>query len=399
MKYVTSSKLYGSIKVPESKSILQRMLIAEYLGAKHKEMDLTDASQDVVITYNALKKLKVTNEDIYLGESGFCLRVLPLLASVKYENISFILENSLATRPILELLNEVGLKPKLQSKTAYSKLIVKGTLKPGVFHIRGDISSQVVSGLLMILPTLDYESIINVSNLKSVSYVELTNDILRKFSIQFECKNNEVFHIRGNQKYGYVDNYPFGDWSSTSFLISAGLITSSNGITLCGLDFNSFQADSQILDIMAKMKVKFNIKDKELHIRKSELIGFEHDFSDCPDLLPAIIPIAINSKGLSRFSGFERLKFKESNRIESIISEYSKAGIKIRIEGNVMIVEPGKFKQCVVNPQNDHRIAMSLAVSALNSNDIIQINEENCINKSYPAFWKDLKKLGANIYE
>jgi 3-phosphoshikimate 1-carboxyvinyltransferase len=398
MKYVIQSQISGDIIAPKSKSIIQRKLIADFFADNLLDLDLSNNSDDVNITYKALKNIKSNSVEINLGQSGFCYRVIPVIASIYNNNNSFLIDNSLSRRPNLQLLSSIGLNSEISKYSEeYSVLKVENNLVPGKYIVDCSITSQILSGLLMTLSILKGDSKIKVFNLESKPYIDLTLDILSTYSIDIINIDYREFIIKGNQKYKKIADYEETDWSGASFIIAAATINSEKGVEISGLNPKSVQADKEILNILDKSNVEYKFTDNKLFVKKSVIQAFEHNFSDCPDLLPAVIPLAINSEGICSMKNISRLKYKESNRVISQIDEYKKCGIKIEISGDDMIIYPGKFIGSEINSHNDHRIAMSLAVSGLNSSKSLIIKDSDCVNKSYPDFWKHLISLGANI--
>lgn len=400
MKSIIPSKISGLIEAPISKSIVQRKLIAEYLASNLRPLFLEDSSIDVVTIYHALNLFKnfQLDEPIKLYESGFCLRTLPILGCLFDKELFYQGSESLFRRPFIDEFRSIGLSVNIINSNLIS---VIGSINSGVFHIDGSITSQLLTALLMVLPTLKSDSIIYVNNLKSKSYVDLTLDLISYYSVKVVHSNYEVFHIKGGQCYKIVENYEEGDWSGASFIASAASIAAEAPVSIKGLDINSVQADRKLLEILDKCEVNYSYDrtNKLLIINRSNIKAFEYDFSDCPDLIPAVISLAINSDSKSFFYGADRLKYKESDRIKALISEYAKCNIFIKYESNSMIVNPGKFISNKVDNHNDHRIAMSLAVSSLKSDRTLKMSNEFCVNKSYPKFWKDLELLGVRYDE
>lgn len=383
-----------------SKSIVQRTMISDVFAGRFNYPLVSGAPVDVNITYKALKNIIDGNSCAFLGESGFCYRVLPIIASLFRDNNKFILTENLAERPNDDILSSLGFKSFLsKNRNNQFELSITGKLNPGVFHIDGSKTSQTLSGLLMALPVLQNSSIINVSNLQSRSYIDLTIDILSKYSIEVFNSNYEVFHIPGAQKYIFVENFVESDWSGSAFIMTAGAISALSTICIKGLNVISKQADKEILEIFDKSCVSYSIDKDFIYIEKSHVKSFVHDFTNCPDLVPAIIPLAINSDDICILKNVARLKYKESNRIESLISQYGKCGVRIQLKGDDLFVYPAQFHGCGVNSFNDHRIAMSLAVAALNGTNVACIENPDCTAKSYPEFWNDLLKLVADVYE
>lgn len=401
MKYVTSSNINGIIDAPVSKSVLQRILICDFLcGSNLLNYNIDNFPDDAITVHNAFLDFTMGKEKTDLRDSGFCLRVFPILFAKYSENNIFKISDGLAKRPIINLLGEIGLEGNLKKINNYSsELSVKGKISSGVFHIDGSATSQLLTGMLITLPTFQGNSIIHVSNLKSKGYIDLTIEILKKYSIEVFHTNYEIFHINGSQTYKNVDNFLEADWSGAAFLISAAAISAVNGLKIRGINLKSSQPDKKILEILDLSGVKYALGDDYIYIEKSKVRAFNYDFSECPDLLPAIIPLTINSDDNCILLGIEKLKIKESNRVAALISEYNKCGIIINDLGDSIQVIPGSFCGTKVDSHNDHRIVMSLAVSALNGENKLIIEDDTCVRKSYPNFWGDLKKIGANIYE
>ncbi len=397
MKYLTRSNIFGEVEAPKSKSIIQRKLISSFLSGKLLDIDYQNLAYDIEITHKALNILELNNSDIYIAQSGFCARVLPIIASIFNDENRFLIHKSLAKRPITNLLNDIGLNSEINKiYDDFFELSVKNKISSGEYFIDCSITSQILTGLLMALPYKKQDSIIIVKNLTSKPYIDLTIDILKTYSIEIVNSDSEYF-IKGGQKYSQISDYEESDWSGAAFLISAAVINSEKGVRINGLSNSSIQADKDILKILEKANVQYEFSKNQFFVKKSEISAFEHDFSNCPDLVPAILPLAINSNGICKLKNISRLKYKESNRVNSLIVEYQKCGIKIEYCDNDLIVYPDKFRGTKINSHNDHRILMSLAVSGLNSDTKLEIDDTNCVNKSYPNFWNDLKLLGAEI--
>lgn len=398
MKCLTFSKLKGIVEAPKSKSIQQRVLICNFLSGRELVVDNPIISDDVIIVLNSLIHFNSCNE-FYMGESGFALRVLPIIFSAFREKNIFKLSHSLSKRPYLNELQEIGLSIEVVSDEDVVILNCSGSIYSGEFEIDCSKTSQSLTALLMILPIMSQDSKIRVKNLQSEPYINLTIEILKSYNITITRSNFNEFYIPGNQKYSKLYDYDECDWSGASFLISAATIASEESIVISGLRQNPSQADYSITELLKKSNVKFSQRTNSFEVFKSKIESFEFDFADCPDLVPAIIPIAINSNEICYLNNVNRLIFKESNRIESLILEYDKLGISIKQDGKSLIVKPGKIKSGLVDPHNDHRIAMSLAVSALKVSETICISNPQCVSKSYPGFWNDIIKIGANVNE
>jgi 3-phosphoshikimate 1-carboxyvinyltransferase len=247
-----------------------------------------------------------------------------------------------------------------------------------------------LTGLLIALPKTKGDSEIKVHNLKSKPYVDLTLKIIEDFGVEVINQNYETFRIKGNQNYKAQEYNIEGDWSSAAFLIAAGLIGGKTEVT--GIRQDSKQGDKRVLDALKSAGGKLTINEDSVIAEKSELKAFEFDATDCPDLFPPLVTIAAYCEGTSKIEGVNRLIYKESNRADALVSEFSKMGISVKIENDTMLIEGGQVKSAVIESHNDHRIAMAAAIAALGATGDITILDAECVNKSYPKFYFDLFK-------
>jgi 3-phosphoshikimate 1-carboxyvinyltransferase len=306
----------------------------------------------------------------------------------------FIGHGKLMDRPNDELflvLREHGV-----SVVKDEKITISGKLTSGEYKIRGDISSQYVSGLLMALPTLNGDSeIILTTPLVSAPYVEITLQVLKAFGIKID-KTKNGFKVYGNQTYsGEVK--PEGDWSNEAFFLVLGAI--SGDITVNGLNAESVQGDRKIIDILNCAGACVTVSENAVTVKKSDLNAFTFDAESCPDLVPITAVLASKAKGKSVIKNIQRLKIKESDRVESTIAMLNSFGIKAESDGVNLTVYGGQTHQAVVDSYNDHRIAMSGAVLATATSGKSVINMAEAVNKSYPTFYKDLNSVGGKAYE
>ena len=303
------------------------------------------------------------------------------IALQKYENTSFIGSDRLIERGI-DVYENI-FKYVRFDKSKY-EIKTKGLINSGKYELPGNISSQYISGLLYSLPLLngDSEILIN-TNLESKNYILMTLDVLNNYKICIESniynnQNNVYFKIKGNQKF-IANNYSIeGDYSNAAFIDAFNYF--DNNIELKGLNVNSLQSDKFYKDCFEKLSNDF----------------CEIDISNCIDLGPILITFAALKNG-ARFINTKRLKIKESDRGNVIAMELRKCGANIEVLDNEIIVNKKELHSpdATLNSHNDHRIAMSL--SLLSTIFDIDIEEFECVSKSYPGYFDDLKSLGSNI--
>ncbi|MDQ1265631.1 MAG: 3-phosphoshikimate 1-carboxyvinyltransferase [Bacteroidota bacterium] len=284
-------------------------------------------------------------------------------------------------------MNQTG--AECSSNEGFPPLIIKGEIKPGNYLLDFYDSSQFLSGLLTAMPVFESDSEITVVNLQSKPYISMTLEILSRFGIKIINNNFQTFYIPGNQTYRAADVWIEGDWSGAAFMFVAGAIAGRAEIS--ELNPESNQADMRIIEALriSGANIEF-INDKYL-ISKSDLNGFSFDCSDCPDLFPPLAVLACGCRGLSELIGVNRLRNKESDRAEALVAELGKIGAKIRIEKNSLIIDGNeRLTGGDADSRGDHRIAMALAVAGLISENGVDINNPDCVNKSYPGFFQEL---------
>ena len=406
--------LNGTVSVPPSKSFSHRAVICAALSGKKCFVSPLVFSQDVLATINAMKNLgaeieifengveikgfKKPSKGVFVDcfDSGSTLRFLvPVAAALGIETV-FKRSESLAKRPIKDLLcalEKAGVKSKLNKDFS---LKISGKLNPGEFSLPGDVSSQFVSGLLMALPMLDENSKIKLtSKLESSAYVEITTEVMKKFGILTE-KTHDGFFIKGNQKYKSFDYNVEGDWSQAAFFMAMGALGGS--ISVKNLNKNSCQADKMIFDFLENFGADISWNKGEVKVNKSKLKATNVDAAEVPDLVPVLAVLAANAEGETSIKNVKRLRFKECDRLSVISEELAKIGVKIEFSENELKITGGKdYFGCEVSSHNDHRIAMAMAVMASCIEGNMTILNSGCVKKSYPDFFKDYCLLGGIV--
>jgi 3-phosphoshikimate 1-carboxyvinyltransferase len=368
---------------------LAAMSIAVGLGAR-----VVPKADELVITGSAVLKEHKLN----CGESGLAIRMFSPIAALYPAEITMAGANSLKKRPmsmIEEALVQLGVK--CTSHGGFLPLTIHGPIKGGRCEIDGSVSSQLLTGLLMALPLAVKESVIKVKNLKSKPYIDMTIQILKSFGIIVHNNDYNTFQIPGNQKYTPNDYMVEGDWSGAAFMLVAGAINGQ--LTVKGLNSDSMQSDMAIIGALENAGAKIKKDGNEISISKSALKAFEIDATESPDLFPPLVALASYCKGTSKIKGVSRLIHKESDRATALQTEFRKMGLTIEIKADVMSVTGGKTRGAHVESHDDHRIAMALAVAALGSEGRVFIRDSQCVAKSYPGFFDDLRQLGAVVHE
>ncbi len=387
----------GEINAPPSKSCAHRLLICAALATGKSVIENIGTNDDIIATISCLKELgaKIEIEDnkavvygienkdekvklnLFCNESGSTLRFLIPLALFFSKTASFGGSDRLLERPqsvYEELFSEMGCYLKKENNS----LVTGGELKSGTYKIRGDVSSQFLTGLLFALPLLYGDSdIVLTTPLQSAPYVNITVDVLSKFGVQIK-KSNTGFYIKGNQEYISQNLSVEGDWSNSAFLEAFNLV--GGNVTLRGMNEESFQGDK----VYRKFFGEFKKGTPTL------------DITDCPDLGPVLISCAVLCNG-AVLKGTKRLKIKESDRGVAMQTELSKFGVEIIVNEDEIIIPKTEIKtpEEILNCHNDHRIAMSLAILCSKVGGTLE--NAQCVNKSNPEFFDDIKTLGIQI--
>jgi 3-phosphoshikimate 1-carboxyvinyltransferase len=315
-------------------------------------------------------------------------------------------EGSLLSRPMGffdEIFPKLGVN--IRSNMGKLPLQLKGPLVPTNIQTDGSLSSQFLTGLLLAYAASDAKDVtIEVGNLKSRPYIDLTLSVMREFGLKApENKNYESFYFSSEdwkRPSRTIEYTVEGDWSGGAFLLVAAAI--AGHATVRGLDPDSTQADKAILLALQRAGVSLSFDEKEIIIQNTaplKLKAFEFDATDCPDLFPPLVALASVCQGSSFIKGVSRLAHKESDRALTLQEEFGKLGVDILINGDLMGIKGTEnIKSAAVHSRQDHRIAMATAVAALRATGPVQIEKADAINKSYPSFFDDLGKLGASVH-
>jgi 3-phosphoshikimate 1-carboxyvinyltransferase len=336
------------------------------------------------------------------GESGLAIRMFTPIAALSKQEIIITGEGSLLNRP-MNFFDSFfpQLNINVSSNNGKLPIKIKGPLQPTTIEVDGSLSSQFITGLIMAYSAAGAENVsINVNDLKSKAYIDLTLDVLRKFDLNVPDNKRYkqfIFSGKGPQLSSLTTHYIVErDWSSAAFFLVAGAIAGPIAIT--GLDLSSMQADKAVIEALMQANAGIAVEAKGIKIHPGMMDAFEFDAADCPDLFPPLVALAAYCKGTTTIKGVSRLVHKESNRAISLQQEFGKMGVQIRINDDEMkIVGAEKITGAKVHSHHDHRIAMACSIAALKANDETKIEAAQAISKSYPGFFNDLKSLGANV--
>ena len=401
---IIPGRLSGAVTPPPSKSQAHRLIIAAALSDGFCRLSNVALSEDIQATLRCMRTLDadasadgtiIRGADLVdghddpapelmdCGESGSTLRFLiPLALALKGKGC-FTGRGRLMERPqepYFELFREKGISWSLEKDI----LTVEGKLEPGIFSLRGDVSSQFVTGLLYALPLLEGDSEIRLTtDLESRGYVDMTLDALEQFGVRVEYDGARTFRVPGGQYYRHRDLTIEADWSNAAFWYAA--VSLGCAVEIQGLNAFSVQGDMRVVPYYVKLQGAGTV---------------ELDVSQCPDLVPPLAAMAALRAGeTTRIVNAGRLRIKESDRLASVTQVLNAMGADVEEHPDALTIR-GKERLAggvTVSGHNDHRIAMMAAVAAIRCDKAVTITGAECVKKSYPDFWAHYEALGGRI--
>lgn len=414
--------LQGTVEAPSSKSIGHRDLICAALADGESLVDNLSLSQDIEATCDILQSLGavitpaasphpgraafrvrggLAKKDqpltVSAHESGSTLRFLIPVALLSGNTVTFTGQGKLVSRPLTPyytLFKEKGIA--YQTTAGQLPLTVSGELKPGRYELAGDVSSQFFTGLLLTLPLLPGDSILqSTTPLESASYVDMTIDCLRQHGVVIDKEWDGSYRIQGGQHFQQGTYVVEGDYSQAAFWLSAGAL--GKAVCCTGLRPQSSQGDEVIVKLIRAMGGIVEGRT-ELTSCPAPLFGQVIDAEDCPDLVPVLTVLASCADGITHIIHAGRVRLKECDRLHAMAVELNKIGGEIEEEDEGLIIHGvDHFTGGRVSGWNDHRIAMALAVASQRCTQPLVIEGAECVRKSYPEFWHDFAALGGQI--
>lgn len=405
-------KKASSLTAISSKSYVHRLIIAASLCKEDVEIVTNIMSADMEATLRVCEALSSSKKGVMAdcGESGSTARFMLPLAALVSDGATLTGSGRLPERPmgpLCDVLRAAGVKVS----SDHLPITVTGKPKPGDYVIAGNVSSQYISGLLFMLPLLPGDSTLTIKGkLESAAYVDMTLDVLDRFGIIIE-KTAKGFRIPGGQRYTYKIGSSItaeGDWSNAAYIMAAAAVgcpKSFDSFSVSGLNAASIQGDRAVVDILKEFGVKVSTSTAAITIKGNPQKPVDVDCSQIPDLVPALAVIAAYTNGDSVFRNVGRLRMKECDRIEAVTEMLSKAGVVVYITSdpetgseNMTVCGKGpnspEKREIVIDSMNDHRIAMAAAAIALAEDVPVVIKDAMSVNKSYPGFYEDIKKMG-----
>lgn len=409
-----AEKIRGVVNTPPSKSYTHRAFLIASLAEGFSKIKYPLYSDDTMATLDSCLamgvdisveseeclihgsggNLKTPDDVLDVRNSGTTLRFLSSAASLAPGYTILTGDQSLRTRPmqdLMESLEKLGISIRSAKNNGKAPIIVNGGLKGGNTSIRGDISSQFISSILITAPYADNPVDLEIQGkFLSKPYVDITLDVMKKFGVEVETNYANQFHIEP-QVYKGKEYTVEGDYSSASYLIAAAASLNSD-LTIKNLNLKSKQGDKFILDIVKKMGCDVNLKENQVNIQgQGELSGIDVNLGNTPDLLPTVAALGAMADGTTHIYGAEHARLKETDRIHTCAVELSKLGVIIKENPDGLTIEGGA-KGGVVKSHHDHRLVMALYLIGLKVG-AVKIEDASVYQVSFPNFIEVMDEL------
>lgn len=400
------------VPVVLSKSMAHRLLMAAALSGDISRVELPkteELSQDILATLDCMRELMNWDKafgkrlEMHVRESGSAFRfMLPLIGALGIP-AAFYPEGSLIPRTLSPLYEEMQAKGCTLSPQGTVPFLLDGKLESGTYRIRGDVSSQYITGLLFALPLLEEDSDLEIiGKLQSADYVNMTLQVLRMAGIRVE-ETPVGYHIPGGQHYDLqAGTRVEGDWSNgATWLVLGALQNPSCGIRCTGLRVDSTQGDRRVLDILRQYGAEVTVEEDAVTVcNAGTLQAATIDAEQIPDLIPVLSVAAAVAQGTTQVVRAQRLKLKESDRLQAITDTLQGLGGVVTNTGEGLIIQGvSKLQGNTVSSVNDHRIVMMAAIASAVCEEPVVITDAGAVRKSYPDFFAWCQELGASCEE
>ncbi len=415
-----SKSVNGEVRLTGSKSECNRALVIEALSHdKVRVENISDAADAVTLSkvlgltlqtvgYEASPiKHDLEHKIVNIGPAGTAMRFLTAYYTLQDEEVVLTGSERMKQRPIgilVDALRKLGAEISYEENEGFPPIRIKGNIQQqtNVISIKGDISSQYITALLLIAPKLPQGLELHIEgDLTSRPYVEMTLAMLQQAGIQHQWNGNVISIANQEFKETVLPVEP--DWSAASYWYAIAALADTADLFLHGLTQYSLQGDSVITEIMANFGITSQFRDGGVHlIKEAKPISRKiFDLKECPDLAQTIIVVCAALNHEATFTGLETLKIKETDRIAALQNELGKMGVKLIEKGQTYKLDCSeKFipERMFINTYDDHRMAMAFAPLALIIPEL-EVEDALVVEKSYPAFWTDLEKVGFEVKE
>ncbi|MDP6178358.1 MAG: 3-phosphoshikimate 1-carboxyvinyltransferase [Desulfatiglandales bacterium] len=405
----------ASVRIPGSKSVTHRALITAGLADGESLLKEFLPCEDTLFTLSALRGLGVQisiegantivsgtggkfpvaqgRKEIFLGDSGTSYRLL--LSTVALARGDYVLTGTprMQERPVGDLvraLHNLGVEASCMEQDNFPPVLIRAKgIHGGRVEIPGELSSQYVSSILLSGPYAEKEVEIEIrGRLVSRPYVDITLDVMKMFGVEVNRDGYRCFRISSGLRYQPSQFIIEGDMSSASYFWGAAAVTGGTLTTENIHPHTTRQGDVVLLDILEEMGCRVERETERVVVQGGELSGIEVDMGAMPDMVPTLAAIALFARGKTAIRNVSHLRLKESDRLGAVAFEWRRLGGRVEeLEDGIIIHGGERLSGGVMDPHNDHRLAMSLAIAGLRVPGI-KIKNEHCVNKSFPRFWE-----------
>lgn len=416
-----TQQIAGEIDIPGSKSYTNRALIMGALNEGKVEINnpllsddteamikcleklgikITVASNKITV-WGSYKNIKDMFYDLDVNMSGTTARFILALCAVVPGTQKIYGQGNLNNRPIGELvsaLRQLGADIEYLGEEGFPPLLVKRSkLKPGITKMKGDISSQYFSAILMIAPLIGNITIVVLGKQISKPYIDMTIDTMKQFGVKIINQKYKKYIIKKGQKYSTKEYTVEGDFSSAGYFFAIAALTKST-LKLKNLNHKSKQADLEFVEILQRMGNKISLGKDFIKIAGNSIIPVKVNMESCPDQVQTLAVLSAFADGKTTITGVKSLRIKETERIKALQQELSKMGIKTRSNTNSITIYGGSPQAATINTYGDHRMAMSFAIAGAKLHGLL-INNPEVVSKTFPNFWGKLKLIGIKTKE
>ena len=409
-------KVSATVHIPGSKSMTQRALVAAALAQDNSFISNALISQDTMHLIDGLRMLgaqivsvedgffisgttgKIINsgEELFLGNNGTALRFLTALVCLGKGKYVLTGEKRLCERPVgalVEALKEMGADILTHNNCPPVEINANG-LNGGKIILRDIESSQYVSALLLCAPYTPKGMDLSLQGgVVSTPYIDLTIAVMKDFGAKIIQTGKYEYHVTAGEIYRGREYCVEGDTSSASyFFLAAALLKKT--IKVEGINRQSRQGDIRLLSVLEELGCKVGSGENWVEVSGNNLAegDFTFDLNDMPDMVPTLAVLAAFREGQTVINNVAHLRIKESNRLAALVTELNRVGIEAREMPTGLVIQGGKMRPAKIETYNDHRMAMSFAIAGLVVRGI-EIGDKKCVDKSFPSFWEELKKI------
>ena len=423
-RVISSGQLKGSVSVPPSKSYTHRSVLMASLAEDGKSRIRNPLlSRDTIATVEACAAMgakmerkqglltitgtrpKVPDNVVNVENSGTTLRFMSSAFSLAPKGHVVLTGDASIRRrpmqPLLDTLAQLGVQAWSSRGNGCAPIIVEsGGMRGGEASIRGDVSSQFVSSLLISTPLAEIDTTLEVADAVSRPYIEMTLRLLQRYGVRVRNKGYSAFEVESDQRYKASDFTVPADFSSASFIVAAVAMLGGR-VTIENLDASLPQGDARIAEIARSMGAKVTDADGALVVASDgdPLTGGTFDLGDTPDLLPVVAALALRSGSAVEIVGTAHARFKETDRIAIVAKELSKLGVNVkeRPDGLKILPTKGKLSAAPLDAHDDHRMFMAFSLASMLIPGGTPIKGAESLDVSYPTFLEDIRRLGAKV--